>query len=114
MGNLSRVEREKMHENIVTGSRVFSLTCPLGSLGPELKATLFQPNPRSEALRKDENSEAFKYQKLELVEGEERWEASGHTQGFLLLNWGGTEQNRTVTCMVLKAKAKDRRKKSSP
>ncbi|GFX62649.1 hypothetical protein TNCV_4868091 [Trichonephila clavipes] len=33
-------------EYIVTGSRVFSLTCPLG---PELKATLFQPNPRSEA-----------------------------------------------------------------
>ncbi|GFU45922.1 histone-lysine N-methyltransferase SETMAR [Trichonephila clavipes] len=33
----------------VTGSRVFSLTCPLGSLGPELMATLFQPNPRSKA-----------------------------------------------------------------
>ncbi|GFY00956.1 DUF4817 domain-containing protein [Trichonephila clavipes] len=29
-----------------TGSRIFSLTCPLGSLGPELMATLFQPNPR--------------------------------------------------------------------
>ncbi|GFV42196.1 hypothetical protein TNCV_3164271 [Trichonephila clavipes] len=25
----------------------FSLTCPLGSLGPELMATLFQPNPRT-------------------------------------------------------------------
>ncbi|GFW51421.1 hypothetical protein TNCV_4603711 [Trichonephila clavipes] len=35
--------------HLVTGSRVFSLTCPLGSLGPELMATLFQPNPRSEA-----------------------------------------------------------------
>ncbi|GFW96252.1 uncharacterized protein TNCV_572231 [Trichonephila clavipes] len=35
-------------------------------------------------------------------------------QGFLPLNWGGTEQNRTVTCMVLKAKANDRRKNSSP
>ncbi|GFX93558.1 hypothetical protein TNCV_1587361 [Trichonephila clavipes] len=34
---------------VVTGSRVFSLTYPLGSLGPELMATLFQPNPRSEA-----------------------------------------------------------------
>ncbi|GFX43013.1 transposable element Tc3 transposase [Trichonephila clavipes] len=34
---------------IVTGSRVFSLICRLGSLGPELMATLFQPNPRSEA-----------------------------------------------------------------
>ncbi|GFW56286.1 uncharacterized protein TNCV_1878061 [Trichonephila clavipes] len=39
-----------------------------------------------------------------LVEGEERWEAPGHPQGFLPLNWGRTEQNRTVTCMVLKAK----------
>ncbi|GFV13123.1 transposable element Tcb1 transposase [Trichonephila clavipes] len=37
-----------------------------------------------------------------LVEGEERWQASGHPQGFLPLNWGRTEQNRTVTCMVLK------------
>ncbi|GFV83804.1 hypothetical protein TNCV_2555901 [Trichonephila clavipes] len=34
---------------LVTGSHVFSLTCPLGSLGPEIMATLFQPNPRSEA-----------------------------------------------------------------
>ncbi|GFV67509.1 hypothetical protein TNCV_4621891 [Trichonephila clavipes] len=33
---------------LVTGSRVFSLICPLGSLRPELVATLFQPNPRSE------------------------------------------------------------------
>ncbi|GFW90922.1 uncharacterized protein TNCV_2419151 [Trichonephila clavipes] len=48
-----------------------------------------------------------------LVEGEERWEDPGHPQGFLSLNWGGTEQNRTVTCMVLKATANDRRKNSS-
>ncbi|GFY00741.1 uncharacterized protein TNCV_2141331 [Trichonephila clavipes] len=48
-----------------------------------------------------------------LVEGEERWEASDHPQGFLPLNWGRTEQNRTVTCMVFKAKANDRRKNSS-
>ncbi|GFX48962.1 hypothetical protein TNCV_2797531 [Trichonephila clavipes] len=33
---------------LVTGSRVFSLTCPLGSLGPELMANLFQRNTRSE------------------------------------------------------------------
>ncbi|GFV34550.1 uncharacterized protein TNCV_1448561 [Trichonephila clavipes] len=45
-----------------------------------------------------------------LVEGEERWEAPDHPQGFLPLNWGGTEQKRTVTCMVLKAKANERRK----
>ncbi|GFW53303.1 uncharacterized protein TNCV_4075241 [Trichonephila clavipes] len=37
-----------------------------------------------------------------LVEGEERWEAPGHTHGFLPLNWSGTEQKRTVTCMVLR------------
>ncbi|GFU46624.1 uncharacterized protein TNCV_1546411 [Trichonephila clavipes] len=49
-----------------------------------------------------------------LVEGEERREAPGHPQGFLPLNWGGTEQNRTVTCMVLKAKVYDMRKNSSP
>ncbi|GFU96429.1 histone-lysine N-methyltransferase SETMAR [Trichonephila clavipes] len=35
-------------------------------------------------------------------------------QGFLPLNRGGTEQNGTVTCMVLKAKANGRRKNSSP
>ncbi|GFU17026.1 uncharacterized protein TNCV_2479761 [Trichonephila clavipes] len=49
-----------------------------------------------------------------LVNGEEKWEAPDHSQGFLPLNWGGTKQNRTVTCMVLKAKANDRRKNSSP
>ncbi|GFS62103.1 hypothetical protein TNCV_476601 [Trichonephila clavipes] len=31
-------------------------------------------------------------------------------QGGLPQNWGGTEQNRTVKCMVLKAKANDRHK----
>ncbi|GFV42055.1 hypothetical protein TNCV_1569221 [Trichonephila clavipes] len=36
-----------------------------------------------------------------LVEGQERWEAPAHPQGILPLNWGGAEQNRTVTCMVL-------------
>ncbi|GFX49083.1 hypothetical protein TNCV_786391 [Trichonephila clavipes] len=38
----------QVFRNTVTGSRVFSLTCPLGSLRPELMVTLFQPNPRSE------------------------------------------------------------------
>ncbi|GFW04510.1 hypothetical protein TNCV_878791 [Trichonephila clavipes] len=33
-----------------------------------------------------------------------------HPQGVLSQNWGGTEQNRAVPCMVLKAKANDRRK----
>ncbi|GFW56106.1 uncharacterized protein TNCV_106521 [Trichonephila clavipes] len=47
---------------------------------------------------------------VSLVDGEERWEAPDHLQGFLPLNWGGSEQKRTVTCMVLKAKDNDRRK----
>ncbi|GFV29570.1 hypothetical protein TNCV_329361 [Trichonephila clavipes] len=42
-----------------------------------------------------------------LVEEEKRWEAPGHPQCSLPLNLSGTEQNRTVTCMVLKAKAND-------
>ncbi|GFX90377.1 uncharacterized protein TNCV_5067641 [Trichonephila clavipes] len=46
-----------------------------------------------------------------LVKGEERWEAPDHPQGVLPQNWGGTEKNRSVTCMVLKAKGNDRRKK---
>ncbi|GFV88512.1 uncharacterized protein TNCV_1243251 [Trichonephila clavipes] len=45
---------------------------------------------------------------MRLVKGEEKWEISGHHQGFLSLNWGGTGQNRAITCMVLKAD--DRRK----
>ncbi|GFX23248.1 uncharacterized protein TNCV_4560301 [Trichonephila clavipes] len=49
-----------------------------------------------------------------LVEGEEWWEAPSHLQGFLPLIWGETDQNCTVTCMVLKAKANDRRENSSP
>ncbi|GFV62002.1 uncharacterized protein TNCV_4108051 [Trichonephila clavipes] len=44
-----------------------------------------------------------------LVEGEDRCEASGHPQSILPLNSGGIESNRTVTCMVLKATANDRR-----
>ncbi|GFV08635.1 hypothetical protein TNCV_2187311 [Trichonephila clavipes] len=35
-------------QSLVTGSRIFPLTCPLSYLRPELMATLFQPNPRSE------------------------------------------------------------------
>ncbi|GFX69316.1 cullin-4A [Trichonephila clavipes] len=45
-----------------------------------------------------------------LLEGEERWVASDHPQGVLPQNWGGTESNRIVTCMMLKPKANDRRK----
>ncbi|GFW67225.1 hypothetical protein TNCV_2698351 [Trichonephila clavipes] len=46
---------------------------------------------------------------LRLVEGEERWEALD-LQSVLPQNWAGTEQNRTVTCMVLKANINDTRK----
>ncbi|GFV93772.1 uncharacterized protein TNCV_366721 [Trichonephila clavipes] len=49
-----------------------------------------------------------------LVEWEERWETPDHPKGFLPLNWDGTEQNRTITCIVLKVEANDRRKISSP
>ncbi|GFV93912.1 hypothetical protein TNCV_1811671 [Trichonephila clavipes] len=47
---------------------------------------------------------------VRLVEGEDRWEATDHPQDVLPRNWGGNEQNLNVTCMVLKAKANDRRK----
>ncbi|GFW73378.1 uncharacterized protein TNCV_2800421 [Trichonephila clavipes] len=40
-----------------------------------------------------------------LVEGEERWGTSDHSQGVLPQNWGGNEQSRTV---VLKAKTNNR------
>ncbi|GFV32022.1 uncharacterized protein TNCV_1195541 [Trichonephila clavipes] len=46
---------------------------------------------------------------VRLVEEEERWEASEHPQSVFPLNWGGTEPNRTVTYMVLKATANLRR-----
>ncbi|PRD34924.1 UNVERIFIED_CONTAM: hypothetical protein NCL1_13128 [Trichonephila clavipes] len=46
---------------------------------------------------------------VKLVEREERQEASDHPQSVLPLNWGGIEPNRTVTCMVLKATANNRR-----
>ncbi|GFY19972.1 transposase domain containing protein [Trichonephila clavipes] len=35
-------------DRFVTGSHVFSLACPLGSLKPEIMITLFQPKPRRE------------------------------------------------------------------
>ncbi|GFX65962.1 uncharacterized protein TNCV_13831 [Trichonephila clavipes] len=44
-----------------------------------------------------------------LVERDERWEASDHSQSVLPLNKGRIEPNRTATCMVLEATANDRR-----
>ncbi|GFV12608.1 hypothetical protein TNCV_4425611 [Trichonephila clavipes] len=72
---------------------------------------------------------------VRLIEGKERWDAPepsqvpiwhGGTlnslratsplpdrlQGGFTQNWNGTESNRTVTCMVLKAKANNRRTSS--
>ncbi|GFV57104.1 uncharacterized protein TNCV_3530531 [Trichonephila clavipes] len=49
---------------------------------------------------------------VRLVAGDERWEALTLPQGVLSQNRGETELNRTVTCMMLKAKAKDRRPSS--
>ncbi|GFW96894.1 uncharacterized protein TNCV_2160291 [Trichonephila clavipes] len=46
---------------------------------------------------------------VRLVEEEERWEARNYLQDVLHQNWGETELNRSVTCMVLKATANDRR-----
>ncbi|GFU50328.1 uncharacterized protein TNCV_301611 [Trichonephila clavipes] len=39
---------------------------------------------------------------VRLVEGEDRWEDPDHPQGALPKNWGETEINRSVICMVLK------------
>ncbi|GFU74268.1 hypothetical protein TNCV_4168591 [Trichonephila clavipes] len=39
-----------------------------------------------------------------------RWETTDHPQGVLRHDSGITEQNHTVTCLMLKAKANDRRK----
>ncbi|GFX06787.1 hypothetical protein TNCV_3113751 [Trichonephila clavipes] len=44
------------------------------------------------------------------VGGRRKVESPGHQQGFFPQNWGETEPNRSVTCMVLKAKSNDKRK----
>ncbi|GFS70635.1 zinc finger protein [Trichonephila clavipes] len=46
---------------------------------------------------------------VRLVEGEERWDALDHFPCIIPPNWGGNEPNRTVTSMVLKATANNRR-----
>ncbi|GFS96469.1 hypothetical protein TNCV_17861 [Trichonephila clavipes] len=93
-----------------------------GPVGPALELPL-SIWMRSENLTGDLfNANIFSFQKwywartrdkalVSLVEEEEMWETPGHPQGFLPLNFGGTEQNRTVT---YKAKANDRRKNPSP
>ncbi|GFU63834.1 uncharacterized protein TNCV_3496461 [Trichonephila clavipes] len=60
------------------------------------------------------NSYRAKSPLVRLVKGEERWEAPDLPQGVLSQNWGGTDQNCTVPCMVLKATANDERKNLAP
>ncbi|GFW35721.1 uncharacterized protein TNCV_4435701 [Trichonephila clavipes] len=55
------------------------------------------------------NSRQAAYTLVRLVKGEEKWEDLDHLQGILPQNWGGAELNHTVTCMVLKATAIDKR-----
>ncbi|GFW72776.1 hypothetical protein TNCV_1266191 [Trichonephila clavipes] len=45
---------------------------------------------------------------VRLVEREEKCEVPNHLQGALPQNWGGTESNRTGTCMMLKATVSDK------
>ncbi|GFW75204.1 uncharacterized protein TNCV_449081 [Trichonephila clavipes] len=52
------------------------------------------------------NSCGAAYPLMKLVEEEERCEANDYPQGVISLNWGETEQNRTV----IKAKDNDRLK----
>ncbi|GFW64745.1 uncharacterized protein TNCV_4450471 [Trichonephila clavipes] len=46
---------------------------------------------------------------VKLMEGEEKWDAPHHQQRVLPQNWGETELNRSVTFLVLKVTANDRR-----
>ncbi|GFY08990.1 cullin-4A [Trichonephila clavipes] len=46
---------------------------------------------------------------VRFVEGEERWETPDLPLGVLPQNWRETKLNRSVTCMVFKATANDRR-----
>ncbi|GFV73763.1 uncharacterized protein TNCV_3549121 [Trichonephila clavipes] len=55
------------------------------------------------------NSRRAASPRVRLVGGEERWEAPDHSQCVLPQNWVETEINHSVTCMVPKATANDRR-----
>ncbi|GFW64142.1 uncharacterized protein TNCV_708471 [Trichonephila clavipes] len=46
---------------------------------------------------------------VKLVAKKERWRLLSLPQGVFPQNWGETEPNRTVICVVLKATANDRR-----
>ncbi|GFS60418.1 zinc finger protein [Trichonephila clavipes] len=68
---------------------------------PDFVKTLIQNCIDERVSRNERESQVLS----EGVEGEERWEASDHPQRVL----GGIEPNRSITCMVLKATANDRR-----
>ncbi|GFX83714.1 uncharacterized protein TNCV_349781 [Trichonephila clavipes] len=56
--------------NLVTGSRVFSLICLLGSLGSELMTTLFQPNQEVKREGKTQIRKLLNNRSLESSPGE--------------------------------------------
>ncbi|GFV81198.1 hypothetical protein TNCV_4772271 [Trichonephila clavipes] len=63
-------EDPRINHVLLLGEDSDGLTClffnkSFGFFGPELMATLFQPNPRSEVGMKDANEQAFKYRNLE-------------------------------------------------
>ncbi|GFU41627.1 uncharacterized protein TNCV_2793171 [Trichonephila clavipes] len=55
------------------------------------------------------NSQRVASPLVRLVEGKVMWEAPDHPQRVLLQNFAKTELNRSITCIVLKAKDNDRR-----
>ncbi|GFV24522.1 uncharacterized protein TNCV_814061 [Trichonephila clavipes] len=58
------------------------------------------------------NSHRAEIPLVSLVVGDERWETPDPPTGYSFSNWGGAELNHNVTCLVLKAKANDRRTSS--
>ncbi|GFS65264.1 hypothetical protein TNCV_2451081 [Trichonephila clavipes] len=50
----------------------------------------------------------LKCHRVRFLEGKERLNAPDLLQGVIPQYWGGNEPNRTVTCIVLKATAKDK------
>ncbi|GFW49288.1 hypothetical protein TNCV_3057981 [Trichonephila clavipes] len=83
------------------------------SRSPEENIYINIKSKRRYKVRKGLNSRRAPSPLMRLVGEEERWEATDLHLGVFPQNWGGTKQNRTVICMVLKAKANDRRKNES-
>ncbi|GFV21921.1 hypothetical protein TNCV_4526081 [Trichonephila clavipes] len=75
------------------------ITSPYGGTPNSLRNAGIVPSRHGGTLNSRRASNPF----VRLVEKEERWEAPDHPQGVLPQNWGETELNRPVTCMVLKS-----------